>query len=379
MLPFNQLSIWELETYFKDIDYLILGSGIVGLSTALELKKKVPKGKIVILERGFLPTGASTKNAGFACFGGASEIVDDLSQIDEETVIQTLKYRWDGLSILRDRLGDDVIEFDPCGSVDLFRSSEKDEYLKVKEKIPFLNKLVGEVTQIKGDIYSVKQNDFGFGDIPYLIENKYDGKIDTGKMMKSLVELAISKGIIILNGIDVQDVDFSGIDKQLITNFGVVSAKNILFCTNGLSKKFFPNLDIQPARAQVILTAPLPNLSWNGTFHYDKGYYYFRNIGNRILLGGARNKDKIGETTEEIITTNFILDELKSMLHDVILPNTTIKIEHQWAGIMGVGNEKLPIVSVLDKNIFCAIRLGGMGVAMGSKVGENLANLVAQS
>jgi glycine/D-amino acid oxidase-like deaminating enzyme len=379
MLPFNQLSIWELETYFRNIDYLILGSGIVGLSTAIELRKKSPKSKIVILERGYLPTGASTKNAGFACFGGASEIVDDLSLMDEKTVVQTLQYRWEGLSILRERLGDDVIEFDSCGSVDLFRSSEKTTYLNVEEKIPFLNKLVGEITQIKGEIYSVKENTFGFSDVPYLIENKYDGKINTGKMMKSLVELAISQGVIILNGIDVQNVDFSGTNKQLITNFGAVSAKNILFCTNGLSKKFFPNLDIQPARAQVILTAPIPTLSWNGTFHYDKGYYYFRNIGNRILLGGARNKDKIGETTEDIATTNFILDELKLMLNDVILPNSIVEIEHQWAGIMGVGNEKLPIVSELENNVFCAIRLGGMGVAMGSKVGKNLANLVLES
>jgi len=379
MLPFNQLSIWELEIYFRNIDFLILGSGIVGLSTALELKKKAPKSKIVILERGYLPTGASTKNAGFACFGGASEIVDDLSQIDENTVVKTLKYRWEGLSILRKRLGDNNIEFDPCGSVDLFRSFEREEYIKVENKIPFLNKLVGEVTQIKGDIYSIKQNNFGFGDIPHLIENKYDGKINTGKMMKSLVELTISEGIIILNGIDVQNVNFSGRSKQLITNFGAIAAKNILFCTNGLSKKFFPNIDIQPARAQVILTAPIPNLSWNGTFHYDKGYYYFRNIGNRILLGGARNKDKVGETTEEITTTNFIIDELKLMLHEVVLPNTKVEIEHQWAGIMGVGNEKNPIVSMLEKNIFCAIRLGGMGVAMGSKVGENLANLVLES
>ena len=63
------VSFWERESFYNDIDYAIIGSGIVGLSAAIELKEKYPKAKVVVLEKGFLPSGASTKNAGFACFG----------------------------------------------------------------------------------------------------------------------------------------------------------------------------------------------------------------------------------------------------------------------------------------------------------------------
>ena len=31
----------------------------------------------------------------------------------------------------------------------------------------------------------------------------------------------------------------------------------------------------------------MKNLKIKGSFHYEKGYYYFRNIDNRILLGGG--------------------------------------------------------------------------------------------
>ena len=72
------LSYWEIKSWFKNVDFTIVGSGIVGLSCALNLRKKFPKAKIVILEKGMLPQGASTKNAGFACFGSVSEIVEDL-------------------------------------------------------------------------------------------------------------------------------------------------------------------------------------------------------------------------------------------------------------------------------------------------------------
>ena len=63
------LSYWELKSWFTNVDYTIVGSGIVGLSCALQLKDQFPKANILVLERGMLPQGASTKNAGFACFG----------------------------------------------------------------------------------------------------------------------------------------------------------------------------------------------------------------------------------------------------------------------------------------------------------------------
>ena len=58
------LSYWEKDTYFSNIDILIIGSGIVGLTAALELKSANPSQKIIVIERGFLPCGASSKNAG---------------------------------------------------------------------------------------------------------------------------------------------------------------------------------------------------------------------------------------------------------------------------------------------------------------------------
>ena len=45
-------------------------------------------------------------------------------------------------------------------------------------------------------------------------------------------------------------------------------------------------------------------------------------------------------------------------------------------GIMGVGNQKKAIVKQTSQNIFCGIRLGGMGVAIGSLVGKELAELL---
>ena len=71
-------SYWENEQFFLNNDLLIIGSGIVGLSTALFYKKKNPKANVLILERSSIPSGASTRNAGFACYGSLGELSDNL-------------------------------------------------------------------------------------------------------------------------------------------------------------------------------------------------------------------------------------------------------------------------------------------------------------
>ena len=104
-------SYWEYKEWFAHNDFVIVGSGIVGLNCALQLKTRFPKSSVLILEKGLLPQGASTKNAGFACFGSVSELLSDLKTHSEEEVFHLVKKRWDGLQLLRRTLGDNNISY----------------------------------------------------------------------------------------------------------------------------------------------------------------------------------------------------------------------------------------------------------------------------
>ena len=97
---YKKVSYWEENTFLKDIDIAIVGSGIVGVTAALSYKDRFPTKKVVILERGVLPTGASTKNAGFACFGSITELIADYQLYGIDTVLQLLQQRWEGLQQL---------------------------------------------------------------------------------------------------------------------------------------------------------------------------------------------------------------------------------------------------------------------------------------
>jgi len=369
-----QLSYWEIKNWFSNVDFTIVGSGIVGLHTTLALRERFPAAKILVLEKGILPQGASTKNAGFACFGSISEIIDDLKTHTEEEVIQLIQKRYAGLQLLRKNLGDAVIDLKPYGGYELFLKEDESFYNECIQKIPFINDIIKPL--FKTNVFSKEVDRFNFGGIfENLIFNPFEAQIDTGNMMQALLKKAHQNDILVLNSQNVTSFQELSDTVEVVTNGITFKTNKLLFTTNGFASQLTNN-QVQPARAQVLITKPIPNLDIKGTFHLDKGYFYFRNINDRILFGGGRNLDFVGETTTSHDTTELIQNRLEELLKKVILPHQEFEIEHRWSGTMGVGTHKKPIVEQLSNNVYCGVRMGGMGVAIGSLVGQELADLV---
>jgi len=366
-----QLSYWELQYFLNNSDLLVIGSGIVGLNAALAFKQKYPKSNVVIIERGVLPAGASTKNAGFACFGSVSELVDDLSKTDEELVWDTVELRFKGLKRLKSIVGEKSMDYKPLGGFEVFDKEE--EFENCVAHVSDFNKRAKTITKLN-ETYKVNKKKIftsGFSGFNHCIENVAEGQINTGLMMRSLISLVQSKGVLILNNLSVLKIKDSGNAVHLVLADGTeVSTKRVIVATNGFAKELLKIKDVVPARAQVIITDPIPNLKIKGSFHYQQGYYYFRNIDDRVLFGGGRNLDFKTEETSELGLTKVIQDSLEDILENKILPKQKYKIAHRWSGIMGVGSEKKPIIKHVSPNVVCAVRMGGMGVAIGSLVGE---------
>jgi glycine/D-amino acid oxidase-like deaminating enzyme len=373
MLRIEDLSFWEKSAYFEKIDFLIVGSGIVGMSTALFLRKKYTDAKIVIIERGYLPTGASSKNAGFTCFGSPTELYDDLKSMKENEVWETFSNRYNGLKCLFELIPPKAIDYVPCKSWDLIESGVPNEINP--EFIGHINEKAKEITGVD-DVYSEDHNAakrFGFENIQTSYCNQLEGAINTGMLIQELHKKTTEAKIQVVFGVEALSMNSNTQGVELQTNKGLVSASNCIIATNGFAKQWIEE-DIQPARAQVLVTNQIKDLKVNGTFHFQKGYYYFRNVGDRVLLGGGRNLDFKGETTESFETTPQIQQKLEELIRTTILPNQDFRIEYSWSGIMGVGNTKSPIVKMLNNNTAIGVRLGGMGVALGSQVGKSLAN-----
>jgi hypothetical protein len=94
-----------------------------------------------------------------------------------------------------------------------------------------------------------------------------------------------------------------------------------------------------------------------------------------VLFGGGRQLDKAAETTYSHETSSKIQDELERILRQQIIPEREYTIDHRWAGTMGLGNTKKPIVEELSNGIIVGVRMGGMGIAIGTRIGQELRDL----
>ncbi|MDT0643582.1 FAD-dependent oxidoreductase [Zunongwangia sp. F363] len=367
-------SYWETKTWFSNIDYTVIGSGITGLNCAWYLKQKFPKAKILVLERGLLPNGASTKNAGFACFGSLSEILEDLKSHSEEEVVELIKKRVNGLKLLRRNLGDNAIGFKSYGGYEIFTKEDEECFDYCLNKMDGINRILKPVFQEQ--VFSLEKNMFGFKSIQHeLIYNCFEAQINTGRMMEALLQKVQASGVKILNNVNVQEYSEKADSVEVKTSDFSFETGKLLIATNGFASQL-GIAEVKPARAQVLITKPIENLKIKGTFHIDKGFYYFRNIDDRILFGGGRNLDLKAEETTEFAQTQLVQNKLEELLETVILPKTKFEIDQRWSGIMGMGESKNPVVKQVSRNVYCGVRLGGMGIAIGSLVGKELAELL---
>jgi len=373
---FEQLSFWEKRSYLQGLDFVIVGAGIVGTTSSLFLKERFPNARILVIDKGILPHSASTKNAGFACFGSPAELLDDLTNMPEETVWETVALRWKGLQDLRSLVPDRNMEFLQKGSYDLLLNDSQTALLELDERLPYLNQKLFEITGHTSVFSKLDSFDsFGFSGVKAMFFNRLEGQLNPVYMMDFLQARAREKGIRFLSGMPLQSFRSELYGVQLLTPFGTIRTANLILATNGFSQELLPGYSVLPARAQVLVTSPIEKLPWEGTFHADRGYYYFRNIENRVLLGGGRNLDVEGETNVELVLNEKIQSHLEELLRNVILPGSTFSIEHRWSGIMGVGHEKNPIIEKIHDRIAVGVRMGGMGVAIGTNVGRKLAEL----
>jgi len=371
-----QPSIWEKETFYGPKDIIIVGSGLAGLWSAFYLKRLQPDLRILIVEKGITPCGASTRNAGFACFGSPTELLQDARVMGEQRMLEIVAMRYEGLRRIRKVFSKQEIGFERYGGYELISALQYPKIKQLKNDIGWLNitlrKAIGDEKVFR--LADKKIDAFGFKQTAHLVESRMEAQLHSGMLVQALLQKVLGMGVQLMTQVEVKSFDNSAGRITVQSNLRTpLSASQLLICTNAFTRQLLPQLDVVPARGQVLVTSPIKKLPFRGSFHYDEGFYYFRNLGNRVLVGGARNKAFAAEQTEDMTTTTPIQHELERFLREVVLPRQAFTVEHRWSGIMGLGAEKLPIIKKVKKNVYCAVRMSGMGVALAPVVGDLIA------
>ena len=369
-------SYWEKESYFAKQQIIIIGAGFVGLWSAIALAEQHPTYKITILDKGILPTGASTKNAGFSCFGSPTELLNDAEMNGENTMWQMVEKRYKGIAKIHATINPNLIQYSNSGG---YECLDTEDTIKVNNKLAWLNKGIKYLTN-KAETFTYCNNklqQLGLQNFAGLISNSLEGALQPALLLQQLTQKAQSLGIQIIYNSGVSTIENNNNVVTLYTTNNIkLCTERVLVCTNGFVSTLLPQIAVMPCRGQVCITEPISNLALNGCFHYKQGYYYFRNVGERILIGGARNTDWQNENTDELVVTDSIQNALQLFLQKHFVTTTPITIAMQWSGIMGFTNNHTPIVKEVTRNIYCAVGMNGMGVALAPIIADEVAALM---
>ncbi len=369
LYPPKPFSLWEKEVYAKAADVLIVGAGITGLATACSLLTKKPGLRVKIVDSTIAPAGASTRNAGFACFGTIGELLDDMQNRSEQEVWGLVEQRWEGLKLLTSLIPPAQLFYEQKGGGEVFLEDEPWE--KACDYIPVANRFMKEITG-QDEVFQ-KDTVNGLKTIRCSVE----GMLHSGHMIELLEQRALVMGAGIRRGYAVTHVEAGAVE---VAGIGKLHADKIVLATNGYTRLLDDQLPIDPARGYVLVTTPQKSRPWEGTFHYDRGYVYFRSLNhNRLLIGGCRNLDPKTEATTQTGINPVVKNGVLNLLKDALLPEWDGGIEQEWTGIMGFGPDKLPVIEEVKPGVLLAAGLSGMGVALGSLIGRKVADKILGS
>ena len=374
------LSYWERES-FMDLDIAIVGGGIVGMSVAASIKDRWPQRQVTIIERGCIPYGASTRNAGFACFGSLTEIVSDLDIMGADQARKLLFNRWLGLKITRERLKSYDISYEDLGGFEIVESSLANSIDRIAEINELVEDFILDYIQL---LKATDQPGLRLNDNQHLVSMSQEGQVDTGKLLKALHAYCISIGVEFICGSKVKN--FEALNgktsihvKDPIRGDLELKALQCVVCTNAFTQKLLPNIKLNPGRGQVLITEPIDGLQFRGNLHIDEGFYYMRNVGDRILFGGGRNLDFDAENTIKFGLNNDIQHQLDQMLLKYLRLKEQPKIDIRWSGIMAFGKDKMPIVRLQKDGLIIATKMSGMGIALAGQIGEEVVDIFEEN
>lgn len=371
------LSIWEKETWFAHADYLIIGGGITGMNAGISLKLKCPSAKVLVIDKGAIGDGASFRNAGFACLGSPTELLSDIHQHGADFIFSIVEMRWRGLNRLIELLGASALDLSWCGGIEIFPDTAQSTFQTVADALPELNSRFSEVLGIS-DHYKVMDHSVpNFKNLSGAVHIEREGRLHSGKMMQSLHRLGADLGVTFIGGLDVFSISSEKNRIEVRTRDGkCLTTRRLGVATNGFSRTLFPDIPVVPARNQVYVTSPLKNPPIDKCIHCHEGFIYARRVGDRLLIGGGRHLDLIGEQTDQQALTSNIQQFLEQFVSRHFQMEDANGFEYGWSGTLGIGDAKMPYIAWLDNHIAAAVRLGGMGVAIGTLVGESLASML---
>ena len=209
----------------------------------------------------------------------------------------------------------------------------------------------------------------------------WEGMLHTGRMVAAFHKALHAADIQCLNGCTVSATvppEVAGDNWSIQTARGPLLSRSIALCTNGFAQEILPMAAVVPAPNRVLVVSP-QQMPPAGAYHIENGYLYFRTLpGGQVLFGGGRH---FGIELPPFPDS----DSAAESRWDTLLEEAATRwlgpldaVSHRWTGWLGVGADREPLLGSTAPGFHHAVRMGGMGVAMGCGLGLQLAGNIGR-
>ena len=367
----------NIKTLNEDLisDYLIIGAGFTGLSTARKLSEVDNSKKIIIIDAQLAGEGGSSRNSGYlvdTTLNDGFTSNKDLKNYKKKVKIYEL-----GIKAVRKYVKEYQVDCDWNDSGKYFASSKTEDENKAKSFSDLLTNL-----NFKNQILHKDELKKKLGTSFYNIGVYTAGGVllNPAKLVRSMVDTLPENVELYEN---TQLLKWKKVNDKIECRFlkNKIITKNIIFCTNG----FLRSLNVKqnysfPITLTASMTRPLNDDEFKSIGSPEEwGVLPIKPMGATIRL--TKDKRILIRNTAELRNPNFMNE--KDLKERVKLHSLGIKkrfltlpdnlIENSWSGIVCRSGNGSQIFEKLENNVYAAGCYNGSGIGVGTFFGEQIA------
>jgi len=365
----------------RSCDVAIIGGGFTGLNAALTLCNH--GANALVLDAEYPGWGASGRNAGFCCLGGAklndAQLIDRYGENARLHWRQTEKAAVDHVASFLSRTGTDA---DATSQGETWLAHRPRDMAEMDDEIAAVAEDYGVTATVhsaddlvhmglSAGFYGGYSIPIGFG----LNPRKY--------LVGLLREILATKGQVFAQS-DVTSVEPTSRGWLLDVAGCNIQAEKVIVATNGYSSEHVPDWiggRYMPVQSSVLVTRPLTDYEkemqgWTrNRMCYDSRnlLHYFRLLPDNRMLFGMRGGLGASYQSETRAMRSVVRHFQR------IFPKwRDVELTHYWSGLACLSRDLRPFVGEVPQapGLYAAFGFHGNGVAMGSYAGHLVASQV---